>query len=317
MTISNQYQSITLPSSPLVSANKPPIVLTIAGFDPSNGAGVTADLQVFAAHGLFGTSAITALTIQSTIGVAAVDLIWPSNLRETLHHLTIDLPPVGIKIGMLGSGEMVKEVVDYLQQTDELSPFKLMIPIVLDPVLRSSSGSALLDPQGLMILREKLLDQVNWITPNWQELALLTETEVTTLNGAAGALDVLHHRYPHLHAVATGGDQATPIDLLLTPAGEIHQFRGKRIETTSTHGTGCAFSSALLSRLILRDSPIAAVTAAKLYVESALLHAPGLGNGRGPLDLLWPLRQPGRQTSAPPSAPAPTTARPRGFRLHT
>ena len=315
MTSPPQDESISPPSSPLAGANKPPIALTIAGFDPSNGAGVTADLQVFAAHGLFGTSAITALTIQSTIGVAAVDLIWPSNLRETLHHLTIDLPPAGIKIGMLGSVEMVREVVDYLQHPEEFAPLKALIPIVLDPVLRSSSGSALLDPQGLELLREQLLDQVTWITPNWQELALLAGTEVTTINGAAGALDVLHHRYPHLHAVATGGDQTAPIDLLLTPVGEIHQFRGKRIETTSTHGTGCAFSSALLSRLILRDSPLAAVTTAKRYVEGALQHAPGLGNGRGPLDLLWPLRQPSTQPVDAPQTPAP--ARPRGFRLHT
>jgi len=315
LTIPTQDESIGLPSSPSTGARKPPIALTIAGFDPSSGAGVTADLQVFAAHGVFGTSAITALTIQSTIGVAAVDLIWPSNLRETLQHLTTDLPPVGIKIGMLGSAEMVREVVDFLQQPDETSALKTLIPVTLDPVLRSSSGAALLDPQGLELLREQLLDHVNWITPNWQELALLTETEVTSLNTAAGALDLLHHRYPHLHAVATGGDQAAPIDLLLTPVGEIHQFRGKRIETSSTHGTGCAFSSALLSRLILGDSPIAAITAAKLYVEGALLNAPGLGNGRGPLDLLWPLRQSRSQpvTSVQTSA----SAKPREFRLHT
>jgi len=316
LTIPPQDEPIGLPSSGSVGANKPPIALTIAGFDPSNGAGVTADLQVFAAHGLFGTSAVTALTIQSTISVAAVDLIWPSNLRETLNHLTTDLPPAGIKIGMLGSAEMVLEVLDYLQQSDESSPLKALIPIVLDPVLRSSSGSLLLDLKGLELLREQLLDQVTWITPNWQELGLLTRTEVTTLKAAAGALDLLHDRYPHLHAVATGGDQTSPIDLLLTPAGVIHQFRGKRIETTSTHGTGCAFSSALLSRLILREPPIPAVTSAKLYVESALLHAPGLGNGRGPLDLLWPLRQPRSLPVDTPRTSAPAM-RPKGFRLHT
>jgi hydroxymethylpyrimidine/phosphomethylpyrimidine kinase len=304
----------SLPTGASTSAKKPPVVLTIAGFDPSNGAGITADLQVFAAHGLFGTSAITALTIQSTISVAAVDLLWPANLRETLHHLTTDLPPAGIKIGMLGSSEMVREVVDFLQQPDDPELAKPIIPIVLDPVLRSSSGAPLLDAEGLQILRDQLLDQVTWITPNWQELTLLTETEVTTLDVAANALDLLHHRYPHLHVVATGGDQAAPIDLLLTPAGELHQFRGRRIETTSTHGTGCAFSSALLSSLVLGEAPIAAVNTAKLYVEGALQHAPGLGNGRGPLDLLWPLRRPIQHSEDPPPAPRPP--RRRSLRVH-
>ncbi len=297
-------------------AVKPPIALTIAGFDPSSGAGITADLQVFSAHGVFGTSAITALTIQSTIGVAAVDLIWPSNLRETLHHLTADLPPAGIKIGMLGSVEMVREVIDFLQPQDGISTVKSQIPVVLDPVLRSTSGSSLLDPQGVELLREQLLDKVTWITPNWQELAILTETSITSLDEAAASLDVLHHRYPDLYAVATGGDQATPTDLLLTPAGEIHRFAGKRVATTSTHGTGCAFSSALLSRLILGDEPIAAVTASKHYVTGALRHAPGIGNGRGPLDLLWPLRQPKHQSASTPQTPAPANRR-RGFRWHT
>ena len=256
-----------------------------------------------------------ALTIQSTISVAAVDLIWPSNLRETLHHLTADLPPAGIKIGMLGSAEMVSEVVQYLQQSDEVKPIKSLIPIVLDPVLRSSSGAHLVDPRGLEILRDELLHQVTWLTPNWKELAILTETEVESLEAAASALDLLHHRYPHLHVVATGGDQPRPVELLLTPAGEIHQFPGKHVDTTSTHGTGCAFSSAILSRLILGDQPVAAVTAAKSYVVGALQNAPGLGNGRGPLDLLWPLRRP----NSPPARPnqPPAYSKQRGFKWHT
>jgi len=319
LTTPQQDEPNSPPSSPpagaSTSAKKPPIVLTIAGFDPSNGAGITADLQVFAAHGLFGTSAITALTIQSTISVAAVDLLWPANLRETLHHLTADLPPVGIKIGMLGSPEMVREVVDFLHQPDEAEPLKTSIPIVLDTVLRSSSGAPLLDADGLQILCDQLLDQVTWITPNWQELSLLTGTEIDTLDTAASALDLLHDRYPHLYVVATGGDQAAPIDLLLTPTGELHQFRGRRIETTSTHGTGCAFSSALLSSLVLGEAPIEAVNAAKLYVEGALQHAPGLGNGRGPLDLLWPLRQTVPQPEDLPPAPRPPGRR-RGLRVH-
>ena len=272
------------------SSSKPSTALTIAGFDPSSGAGITADLQVFAAHGLFGTSAITALTVQSTLGVAAVHACDAATLRHTLDHLTADLPPAGIKIGMLASGRIVEMVASFLQCLSPNQPRNLDLPIVLDPVILSSSGAALLDPDGLRCLQETLLNRVNWITPNWQELALLAETPVSNLAEVEAALNLLGERYPHLFSVATAGDRETPIDLLRTPNGELHQFAGQHIETTSTHGTGCAFSSALLSRLILGDTPTAAVAAAKSYVEGALRNTPGVGHGKGPMDLLWPLR---------------------------
>ncbi len=272
------------------TASKPPTALTIAGFDPSSGAGITADLQVFAAHGIFGTSAITALTVQSTLGVAAVHAVAAATLRHTLDHLAADLPPVGIKIGMLSNGTIVETVASFLQSLLGNQPENLNLPIVLDPVILSSSGAGLLDPDGLRSLQETLLNRVNWITPNWQELALLAEKPVSNLAEAETALNLLGERYPHLFAVATAGDRETPIDLLRTPSGEFHHFAGQHVETTSTHGTGCAFSSALLSRLILGDTPTAAVSAAKSYVEGALRNAPGIGHGKGPMDLLWPLR---------------------------
>ena len=265
----------------------PPIALTIAGFDPSNGAGITADLQTFAAHGLFGTSAITALTVQSTLGVASAEAVSTELFRRTLDHLKADLPPAGIKIGMLATREIIAETTAFINE------YKLLIPIVIDPVILSSSGAPLLDPEGLRALQEELLDHVSWITPNWAELAALTSRKVQFAPDAETALHALGHRYPHLHIVATGGDHGDkPIDLLRIPTGEIHSFPGRRIDTTSTHGTGCAFSSALLSRLVLGDTPLAAVAGAKAFVEGALSHAPGLGHGRGPMDLLWPLRHP-------------------------
>jgi len=265
----------------------PPIALTIAGFDPSSGAGITADLQTFAAHGLFGISAITALTVQSTLGVAAVEPLSAELLRQTLDHLNADLPPAGIKIGMLATGKIIAETTAFIDAS------KLLIPIILDPIVLSSSGAPLLDEEGLQVLQEELLNRVSWITPNWAELAVLTSRKVQFAPDAETALHVLGRRYPHLHIVATGGDHGDkPIDLLRTPTGEIHSFPGKRIDTTSTHGTGCAFSSALLSRLILGDPPLTAVAGAKVFVEGALHHAPGVGHGRGPMDLLWPLRHP-------------------------
>ena len=262
----------------------PSIALTIAGFDPSSGAGVTADLKVFAAHGLFGTACISALTVQSTQGVASVSSVSPL-IAPTLAYLDEDLPPDGIKIGMLGNAEAVDAVATFLRTRRRLEA-----PVVLDPVLLSSSGARLLDHDGIAALQTKLLPLVNWITPNIAELAVLSGLPVEAADEIAPAMKALLRRYPHLHIVATGGHRDTPIDLLLTPTGELFRFEGVWVDTSSTHGTGCAFSSAILARLILRDAPGAAVSSAKNYVFEALRRAPEVGKGRGPLNLLWPLQ---------------------------
>jgi len=266
-------------------SQKTPVVLTIAGFDPSSGAGVTADLQVFAAHGLYGTACITALTVQSTLGVKAVEDV-AGLIAPTLEHLDADLPPAGIKIGMLQSAEAVRAVAAYLRKIRGRK-----IPVVLDPVVRSSSGAALLDAEGLAALQQELLPLVDWVTPNHYEVIILSGPQPNLEEGIG--LGGLAGRYPHLHIVATGGDRsgAAAWDILRTPAGELRGFEGERIHTTSTHGTGCAFSSALLARLVLGDTPHEAVAAAKSYVAEAMRQAPGLGSGNGPLNLLWPLRQ--------------------------
>lgn len=280
---------------PATEAYGGPVALTIAGFDPSSGAGITADLQVFAAHGLFGTSAITALTAQSTLGVAAVQPVDSGFLAKTLENLDADLPAHGIKIGMLGSEEGVRVVTAFLQDRARQGRRGL---VVLDPVLRSSSGQTLLPEAALKTLQSELLPLVDWITPNRAELATLTGHPSTSIGEARGAMDSLGRRYPHLCVVATGGDDPegqgahpTAVDLLRTPDGTVEEFSGPLIKTSSTHGTGCAFSSALLARLMLGESPRQAVAGAKAYVAEALRSAPGIGHGRGPLGLLWPLRK--------------------------
>jgi hydroxymethylpyrimidine/phosphomethylpyrimidine kinase len=279
--------------SPATSART---LLTIAGHDPSSGAGVTADLQTFAAHRLFGTSVITALTVQSTLGVAEIQPADPAFLRRALDHLVADLPPSGIKIGMLGSAEIAKSVAAFLatlRQSEGNQPTGNQpignIPIVLDPVLRASSGADLLPPEAIETLHQQLLPHVTWIAPNWSELSALTASPIQTLAEAEAATHSLAQRHPHLHIVATAGDHAQPTDILRLPSGEIHRFLGEHLPSTSTHGTGCAFSSALLCLLVLRDTPIEAVRDAKHFVTEAIRQAPNLGHGKGPLNVLWPI----------------------------
>jgi hydroxymethylpyrimidine/phosphomethylpyrimidine kinase len=264
------------------------VVLTIAGHDPSSGAGITADLQTFAAHGLFGTSILTALTVQSTLGVATIQPIPEEFLNKSLAHLAADLPPKGIKIGMTGSTEAIQSIRAFLQASSDAECSNQHIPIVLDPILRSSSGTDLSGSNNLSGLHQLLL-HVSWITPNWSELAALSGLPVSSLTQAEAAARHIGELYPKLYVVATAGDCVSPTDILRLPSGEIVHFSGEHIETSATHGTGCAFSSALLSRLVLGDAPVAAVQAAKDYVAEAIRRAPGIGHGNGPLNLLWPI----------------------------
>jgi hydroxymethylpyrimidine/phosphomethylpyrimidine kinase len=261
-------------------------VLTIAGFDPSSGAGVTADLMVFAAHGLFGTSCITSLTVQSTTGVRETHPIRQETVRATLECLQIDLPPAGIKIGMLATGENVAAVADFLGDLRERGG---QVPVVLDPVLRSSSGRELLDAAGVEVLRERLLPLVDWATPNLDELAILAGREVLKRDDLPEAAQLLQRSWPELNVLATGGHLNPPDDFLLTVNGEAKWLPGIQIDSTSTHGTGCALSSALLSGLILGKSPYEAAIAGKLYVAEAIRTARTLGHGHGPINHLWTL----------------------------
>jgi hydroxymethylpyrimidine/phosphomethylpyrimidine kinase len=268
-------------------------VLTIAGFDPSSGAGVTADLMVFAAHGLFGVSCITALTVQSTVGVMATDPIAAEVVRSTLDCLQADLPAAGIKIGMLSTTSNVAVVVDFLTELRSLHELRSpgqRTPVVLDPVMRSSSGRELLEPAGVRLLRERLLPLVDWVTPNLDELGILTEQSVVDRDDLEAAARSLQSRGPNLNVFATGGHLDAPDDLVLTAGGELRWLAGERIVTQSTHGTGCALSSALLSRIVLGEDALSASVGAKEYVAEAMRRASPLGHGHGPINHLWPLR---------------------------
>ena len=270
--------------NPAHSLSPRPALLTIAGFDPSSGAGITADLKVFAAHHAFGLAAITALTVQSTRGVRRVDPVSPDSLRQTLDCLAEDLPISGVKIGMLASTPVVDAVADFLENSG-LPAAK----IVLDPVLKSSSGCALLSGDGINLLKTRLLPLVGWVTPNLNELEILANSQVPGRDSIPKAAADLAARFPGLNIVVTGGHLDPPDDFLHPSEGVTHWFPGQRIETRSTHGTGCAFSSALLARLVAGDSALQAVEAAKSYVAEAMRAAVPIGSGRGPLNHLYRL----------------------------
>lgn len=269
-----------------MNSTLPPVCLTIAGFDPSSGAGVSADLKVFAAHGVYGIAAITALTVQSTQEVRAVEPVRPSLFRETLACLAADIPPSGVKLGMLATAGVLAETEHFLRARPELREW-----VVLDPVLQSSSGTALLDAEGGALLRERLLGVVGWVTPNLDELALLTGVEVRRKEQVPAAAERLARQAaaagnPGISIVVTGGHLDRPDDYLLLE-GKGAWLPGERVKTRSTHGTGCAFSSALLAQLVLGRAGGEAVEAAKRYVAGALQAAYPIGQGWGPMHHLF------------------------------
>ncbi len=263
-------------------------LLTIAGFDPSSGAGVTADLMVFAAAGYFGVAAITALTVQSTLGVRASHPVSEPQLRETLHCLHEDLPPAGIKIGMLANAANVDAVAEFVSFFKQRSQ---QMPVVLDPVFRSSSGRELLDADGFARLKEALLPLVDWITPNLAELAELAGMPAGSPSEMEAAAQAVQARFPRLGVVATGGHLDFADDLVAVPGRPMHWLRGPKLVSQATHGTGCAFSSALLCGLVEGRQGLAA-TDAKHFVTQSILRAEPIGHGQGPMNLLWPLRMP-------------------------
>jgi len=271
---------------PSKTRDEPVVVFTIAGFDPSSGAGATADLKTISALGGYGVACLTALTVQSSLGVFRVHSIDAGLVTETLARLAEDTPPAAIKVGMLGTAEVVKTVADFLE--------RWRVPSVLDPVFRSSSGADLLDSDGFLLVKERLLPVVAWTTPNLAEAALLSGRAIRDAGDVPAAAGELQRRYPGLSVVVTGGHLEKPDDYLLMPGSPGVWLEGERVQTASnygagSHGTGCAFSTALAVSLAKGIQAGAAVRAAKAYVTGALKGAPAIGKGRGPLAHFWTL----------------------------
>jgi hydroxymethylpyrimidine/phosphomethylpyrimidine kinase len=267
-------------------AATPPVVLTIAGFDPSSGAGITADVKTIAAHECYGVSCITALTIQSTQGVRRVEGVDPKIIAETLRELVSDLTVAAVHIGMLGNEQVVAVVADFLGQAQ-------LPHVVLDPILQSSSGADLLDAAGTQRLIERLIPLAELVTPNLDEASALTGMTVTNLDQMGEAAARLHS-LGAANVVVTGGHLEKAIDLLsftTTRGTEKEVFKADRQRSNSTHGTGCAFATALACHLAHGRGIPEAVLLSKAYVSAAIANAHPLGRGVGPLHHLYRMGQ--------------------------
>jgi hydroxymethylpyrimidine/phosphomethylpyrimidine kinase len=264
----------------------PPVVLSISGFDPSSGAGVTADIKTIAAHGCYGVACVSALTVQSTAGVRRVEPVEAALVSETLEELACDLEISAVRIGMLGSAKVVWAVAEFLA--------KHRLPnVVLDPILKSSSGAPLLEQAGAQLLAEKLIPLATVVTPNVDEASALTGLAVTDLEQMRGAAHKLHEMGAAA-VVVTGGHLEKAIDLLsFTGRSGIEQetFKSARLRSSSTHGTGCAFATSVACHLALGRGLPEAVLLTKAYVAAAIVNAHPLGRGIGPVHHLYRMHQ--------------------------
>jgi hydroxymethylpyrimidine/phosphomethylpyrimidine kinase len=271
-------------------AQAPPVVLTIAGFDPSSGAGITADIKTIAAHGCYGVACITALTVQSTAGVKRVQPVDSKIFLQTLEELVCDLNIAAVKIGMLASGEVVEAISGFLEE-------KKLANVVLDPVLKSSSGASLVDRKGARMIAERLIRLATVVTPNVDEASALTALPVTEPDQMKSAALKLH-KMGAPNVVVTGGHLDKAIDVLSFSSSRGYEqqlFKAERQRSSSTHGTGCAFSTAIACHLACGRGVPEAVLLAKAYVTAAISNGQAIGRGIGPVHHLYRMHQAPRQ----------------------
>jgi hydroxymethylpyrimidine kinase/phosphomethylpyrimidine kinase len=259
----------------------PPILLAIAGFDPSCGAGVVADLKTFAAHGCYGVAAITSMTVQNTQGVEAVHNTPSAELREQLEVLAKDSEIFAVKIGMLGNRGNAVVVGEFLDA------HKFAV-VVHDPVMKSSSNSELLDNAGVKYLSMELLKRCTVITPNVPEAEILTGMTINTV----GDMEEAARKIGEMGAKAVivkGGHMDRAVDVVFD-GKEVHQLSGDKVKMENTHGTGCTFASAITAQLAAGRGLVEAATLAKAYVVKAIEKAYPVGKGRVPLDHFYRMK---------------------------
>jgi hydroxymethylpyrimidine/phosphomethylpyrimidine kinase len=264
----------------------PPILLSIAGFDPCCGAGTAADLKTFAAHGCYGIAAITSLTVQNTQGVESVHNTPSAELRAQLEALAKDCEIAAVKIGMLGNRANAVVVGEFLDAHK-------FAHVVHDPVMKSSSGTELLDPAGIKYVATELLKRASVITPNVPEAEVLTGLtikDVTDMEAAAHKLVEMG-----AHAVIVKGGHMERANDVLFDGAEVFQLAGDRVKEETLHGTGCTFASAFTAQLAAGRPLFEAATLAKAYVTKAIEKGYPIGKGRVPLDHFY------RQRIEPPA----------------
>jgi hydroxymethylpyrimidine kinase/phosphomethylpyrimidine kinase len=253
-----------------------PVALTIAGFDPSGGAGIVADIKTFTAFGCFATAAVTSLTYQNTQGVYGAAHQTATAVRAQILPVVEDFRVAGSKTGMLPTREIIEEVARLFHETALPAP-------VVDPVVRSTSGYDLIDDAALDALKKELLPLARVVTPNIPEAERITGLEIRDRVGMLEAARLIREMGARAVLVKGGHIEGAALDVL-DEEGEVTTFTAERIETTSTHGTGCTLAAAIAACLArgmnLKDS----VAAAKHFVTDAILHAPRLGHGPGPVN---------------------------------
>jgi len=252
------------------------IALTIAGSDSGGGAGIQADLKTFQRFGVFGTSAITAITAQNTRGVTAWEAVSPDLVRAQIDALVEDLPPAAFKSGMLANASVASAVSSAIGDHS-------LRNYVLDPVMVATSGDVLFEPDTIDVIRSQLIPQAFLVTPNLHEAAILVGEEIEDEDGMARAAEKIVGDMGAQAVLIKGGhllaERATD---LLYDGRFFNVFKGEFIDTPHTHGTGCTYASAIAAQLARGKTITDAVAAAKTYVTEAIRHSLAIGHGAGP-----------------------------------
>jgi hydroxymethylpyrimidine/phosphomethylpyrimidine kinase len=255
--------------------------LTIAGSDSSGGAGIQADLKTFAALGVYGTSAITAITAQNTIGVSAAFPLEADLVTAQIEAVAGDITLHATKTGMLATAAIVEAVAAAIEE--------LQLPmVVVDPVMLAKSGDRLLDDDAVEAMRTELLPRALVVTPNIPEAEVLSRRQILSIEGARDAARRIHALGPTAVIVKGGHGSGESLIDLLYDGHDFVEFPTARIVTRNTHGTGCTFASAVAAYLALGETLHEATGLAQRYVAGAIRHGLAIGRGHGPLDHFWP-----------------------------
>ncbi|MBE3073258.1 MAG: bifunctional hydroxymethylpyrimidine kinase/phosphomethylpyrimidine kinase [Acidobacteria bacterium] len=254
--------------------------MTIAGSDSGGGAGIQADLKTFAAHGVYGTTAITAITAQNTVGVSGVVALSTDIIIAQIEAIASDIGVDAVKTGMLANAAIVEAVAAAID-TLELSL------VVVDPVMIAKSGDRLLEDEAVAAVRTVLLSRAFVVTPNAREAEVLAGIPIASQADAREAARRIHALGPGAVIIKGGHLEGPEVIDLLFDGRTFHEFRGPRIESRNTHGTGCTFSAAIAANLALGRSLPDATERAKHFVARAIRHGLAIGHGHGPLDHFW------------------------------